>query len=41
MIVPEAAKILVESGAMILMDRLTADERIQFQTLVVKQVLHF
>jgi hypothetical protein len=41
MIVPEAAKILVESGAMILMDRLTADERIQFQTLIVKQVLHF
>lgn len=41
MIVPEAAKILVESGAMILMDRLTADERIHFQEMIVKMVIHF
>lgn len=41
MIVPEAAKLLVESGAMILMDKLTADERIQFQEMVVKMVIHF
>lgn len=41
MIVPEAAKILVESGAMILMNRLTAEERIQFQTMVIRMVIHF
>ena len=41
MIVPEIAKILVESGAMIQMNRLSAEERIKFQTLVVKAVVHF
>lgn len=41
MIVPEAAKLLVESGAMIIMSRLTTDERIQFQEMVVKLVIHF